>query len=74
MSFAAKFGYSKILKRLGINRGKQRWNPLATMLVDLMNRLMLMEFDSFEIVNGDARDETKTFHDELCPLILWEQF
>ena len=47
---------------------------MATMLLGLMNRLMLMEFDSFEIVNGDARDETKTFHDELCPLILWEQF
>ena len=54
MSFAAKLGDSKILKRLTINPGNWRWNPLATMLAGLMSRSGADEFDGFEIFNADA--------------------
>ena len=33
---------------------------------------VLTEFDSFEILNADTADETKTCHDKICPLIFVE--
>ena len=38
LSFVAKLGNSKILKRLRINPVSWRWNPLTIMPADHMNR------------------------------------
>ena len=59
---------------LRVNPGNWRWNPLTTLLVSLMDRQALMEFDGFEIFNVDATDKTKTCQDRICPLILLGQF
>ena len=74
MSFSAKQGDSKVFIGLGINPGNWRWNPLATLLVSLMERQAMMEFDGFEIFNVDATEKTKTCQDRICPLILLGQF
>ena len=47
---------------------------MTTLLVSLMDRQALMEFDGFEIFNVDATDKTKTCQDRICPLILLGQF
>ena len=74
LSFAAKFGDSKILKGLRINPGSWRWNPLATMLAGLINRSGTNGIWRFWIFNPDATDETKICHDYICSLIFSRQF
>ena len=70
MSFDAKLGDFKVLKRHRTNLGNWMWNPLANLWTDQA----LTEFDGFEFFYADTTDETKICLDKICSLILSEQF
>ena len=70
LSFAAKFGDSKILKRQRINPWNWRWNPLATMLAGLVNRSGADGIWRLWNLSCGCNWRKKNCHDKICPLIV----